>query len=187
MKRREFLSGCACGLTLAAGSLAAPEASRAAEKAPRRKIDPDELAKRAYEHFIPGKRTCCESVLMAGCEALGIKSDLVPDIALGLGGGVGLQGETCAVLTSAALVLSLAVAAKETEYPKKKMLALQATGRLHREFRKRFGRTDCRSLSGLDLTTPEGRKKLMGGVKADKCAKLVRASAELLAKELKAI
>jgi len=187
MKRREFLSGCVCGLGLAAGSLAAPEASRAADKTPGRKIDPDDLANRAYEHFIPGKRTCCESVLMAGCEALGIKSNLIPDIALGLGGGVGLQGDTCGVLTSAALVLSLAVAAKENEYAKKKMLSFQATGRLYREFRKRFGHTDCRSLCGLDLTTPEGRKKLKGGVKADKCANFVRASAELLAKELAAI
>jgi len=42
-------------------------------------------------------------------------------------------------------------------------------------------------LSGLDLTTPEGRNKLTGGVKDDKCAKYVRAGAELLAKELGAV
>jgi C_GCAxxG_C_C family probable redox protein len=124
---------------------------------------------------------------MAGCEALGIQSDLVPDIALGLAGGIGLQGETCGVLSGCAMVLSLAVAEKEKDYPKKKMQTLQAVGRVHKAFRQRLGRADCRSLSGLDLTTPEGRKKLQEGVKEQVCAGYVRAGCELLAKELQAL
>jgi len=162
-------------------------AARADENTARCKIDADKLAARAHEHFIPGKRTCCESILMAGCEALGIESNLVPDIALGLAGGVGLQGETCGVITSSAMVLSLAVAAKEKKYPKKKMQTLSAVGRLRCAFEKEFGHTDCRSLSGLDLTKPEDRKKLMESVKSQKCAKFVQAGARLLAKELQNI
>ena len=123
---------------------------------------------------------------MAGCEALGIKSGLVPDIALGLAGGVGGQGDTCGVLTAAAMVLSLAIARKETEYPKKKMRIVQAVGRVHSEFKKQFGCTDCRTLCGLDLTTEEGRKKLAEGVRVQKCAKFVEAGAKLVARELDA-
>jgi C_GCAxxG_C_C family probable redox protein len=149
-----------------------------------RRIDAGKLAETAYQHFIPGKRTCCEALLMAGCDALGVKSDLVPDIALGLAGGVGLQGQMCGVLTSSAMVVSLAAAREETEYPKKKMRTFQAAGRIQRKFRERFGHTDCRSLCGLDLTTPAGRKKLMESVKAETCSKYVRAGAGLLAAEL---
>lgn len=124
---------------------------------------------------------------MAGCEVLDIQSDLVPDIALGLAGGVGLQGETCGVITGSAMVLSLAVATEETEYAKKKMRTLEGVGRLHRAFRDQFGHTECRSLSGLDLTTPQGRQTLVQSVKAHKCSKCVKAGAELLAKELQSI
>lgn len=187
MKRREFLDRCAIGFTFAAGSLVPLRTTRAAEATVRREIDADKLAERAYEHFIPGKRTCCEAILMAGCEALGIDSDLVPDIALGLAGGVGLQGETCGVITSSAMVISLAVAEKEKEYPKKKMQTLQAVGRFRCAFQKECGHTDCRSLSGLDLTKPEDRKKLMESVKSETCADYVKAGAKLLAKELQSI
>jgi C_GCAxxG_C_C family probable redox protein len=146
-------------------------------------IDAERITKSALNRFLSEKRTCCESILMAGCETLAVKSDLVPDIALGLAGGVGLQGDTCGVLTGSALVLSLAIAKKETDYPKK-MRTLQAVGRVHSEFKKQFGCTDCRSLCGLDLTTAEGNRRLAEGVKVQKCAKFVEAGASLLAREL---
>jgi C_GCAxxG_C_C family probable redox protein len=181
MKRRDFLDKCAIGFTVAAGSLAS--AAHGADDTSY-KIDADELAQNAHKHFIPGKRTCCESILMAGCEALGIASELVPDIALGLAGGIGLQGDTCGVITSSAMVLSLAVAAKEDDYPKKKMRTLAAVGRLRNAFKEQCGHTDCRSLCGLDLTKPEDRTKLQESVKAQTCAKLVETGARLLAREL---
>jgi hypothetical protein len=64
------------------------------------------------------------------------------------------------------------------------MQTLQAVGRIHSAFKKHFGKTDCRSLCGLDLTTPEGRKKLEEGVKEHTCAKYVEVGSALLAKEL---
>jgi C_GCAxxG_C_C family probable redox protein len=187
MKRREFLDKCAFGFAVAAGSLASRKATHSAEDTVSSKIDADKLAETAHEHFIPGKRTCCESILMAGCEALEIQSELVPDIALGLAGGIGLQGDTCGVITSSAMVLSLAVAAKENDYLKKKMQTLGAVGRLVCAFKEKCGHTDCRSLCGLDLTRPEDRMKLKESVKSQTCAKLVEAGARLLAKELQSI
>lgn len=157
------------------------------EEREKKPVAPDQLAKTALEHFVAGKRTCGESILMAGCEALGVRSDLVPDIALGLAGGVGMRGETCGVLTGSALVLSLAVARKEKEYPKKKMRTAECVGRLHRAFKKECGCSDCRSLTGLDLTTPEGREKLHAGVRAQKCTKYVEIAARILGEELKTL
>jgi C_GCAxxG_C_C family probable redox protein len=184
MKRREFVKNCSMGVVFGGFSAAGRTAAPAAEEGKKR-IDPDKLAKTALEHFLAGKRTCCESILMAGCEALGVRSDLVPDIALGLAGGIGMRGETCGVLTSSALVLSLAVALKEKEYPKKVMRTMECVGRVHRAFKKQCGCTDCRSLTGLDLTTPEGRQKLKAGVRAQKCAKYVVTGAKILGEELK--
>ena len=187
MKRREFLKTCAAGVTVGAVSLPLLQTARAGAEARKRNIDPDKLSETAYQHFIPGKRTCGESILMAGCEALGVKSNLVPDFALGLAGGIGLQGQTCAVLTGSALVLSLAVGKREKEYAKKKMQTFEVVGRVYNAFKKRFGNTDCRSLCGLDLTKPEGRNKLKESVKEQTCARFVRVGSELLAKELQGL
>ena len=185
MKRRQFLETSAASLA-AAASLGAAPAAQGTEASAGKPISADHLARTAGEHFLTSNRACSESILMAGCEALEIKNELVPDIALGLAGGIGLQGDACGVLTSAAMVLSLAIARKETEYPKKKMRIAHAAGRIHSEFKRQFGCTDCRTLCGLDLTTEEGRKKLVEGVRLQKCAKFVEAGAKLLARELEA-
>lgn len=181
MDRREFMKICTTAFVVGAAVPSLPIISAEAEEI---NIDPEELAKSAYEHFIPGKLTCCESILLAGCEVLGIKSDLVPDITLGLAGGVGFQGEICGAITGAAMVLSLAIAKKETEYDKKKALTLNTVGQLHKAFKEQFGCTDCRTLSGLDLTTPEGKKKLAEGVKAQVCSNYVKEGAKILALQL---
>ncbi|HBO45774.1 MAG TPA: hypothetical protein DD670_17985 [Planctomycetaceae bacterium] len=186
MKRRDFLQSCATSLAIAATANGA-----SVEKSPEVSTEDmpsiDGLSNSAVEHFLPGKRSCSESLLLAGCESLHIKSDLVPDIALGLAGGVGLQGDTCGILTGAALVLSLAISAKEDDYAKKKERIAQAAGRVYREFKREFGATDCRTLCGLDLTTEKGRRELAEGVKARRCAKLVAAGAKLLTRELEGL
>jgi C_GCAxxG_C_C family probable redox protein len=186
MKRREFIGNFLAGAA-ASASLVQVQSIHASEETAKINIDPDKFAETAYQHFIQGKRTCSESILMAGCETLALKSKLVPDIAFGLAGGVGLQGEICGVLTGCSLVLSLAMAKIEKDYAKKKIQTLHAVGRVHNAFKKQFSKTDCRSLCGLDLTTPEGRKKLEEGVKEQTCAKYVQAGSALLAKELQTL
>ena len=64
------------------------------------------------------------------------------------------------------------------------MATFKAVGQFAKAFEKEYGCTDCRKLSGLDLTTVEGRKKLMASVKADRCSKLVAFGARTLAKSL---
>ena len=124
---------------------------------------------------------------MAGCECLSVESDIIPDIALGLVGGIGLQGRTCGAITGAAMVLSLAVAQKESDYKKKKMEVFNAVGRLYKKFDEKFGSTDCRPLCGLDLTTEQGRKTLEEVVKENICAEFVETASRLMAEELHGI
>ena len=187
MQRRRFVKQCAVG-SLLAGCLRA-----AASADPQQKPDkgsafaPERMVKPALEHYQAGKRTCAESILMAGCEALAIKSDLVPDIALGLTGGVGFQGETCGVLTASAMVLSLALAKRDYETRRQRMTTvLFAVRRVHRAFREQLGHSDCRSLCGLDLNLPAAQERLQYSVRNQKCIKFVELGARLLAGELQA-
>ncbi len=46
----------------------------------------------AADVFLPGKKTCGEAILGAGCEALGIDRRIVSDVALALGGAVRTTG-----------------------------------------------------------------------------------------------
>ena len=183
MKRRELVKmGVGLGIAGAVGGTFST-----ADAAPCVTCDPDTMAKSAVKHFIPGKLTCGEAILLAGLESLGHKTKLAPDIALGLGGGVGLQGQTCGVLTGSAMILGLAVGAVEKDYKKKKMATMKAVGKCYKTFEKEFGCIDCRKLCGLDLTTVEGRKKLMASVKAERCCKLVAFGAKTLAMSLQDI
>jgi len=186
MKRRELVK-IGVGLGVAGAVNSTLNISAAAPARPCVTCDPDTMAKSAVKHFLPGKLTCGESILLAGLESLGIKTKLAPDIALGLGGGVGLQGKTCSVLIGAAMILGLAVGAVEKDYKKKKMATFKAVGQFSKAFEKEYGCTVCRKLSGLDLTTVEGRKKLMASVKAERCCKLVEFGARTLAMSLQEI
>ena len=67
------------------------------------------------------------------------------------------------------------------------MLVLAAAGRLYKEFEKEHGSTSCRTLSGLDLTTPEGKKAFEETVKKNTCSKFVATASKLLARELQKI
>jgi C_GCAxxG_C_C family probable redox protein len=184
MNRRKFLSNSVTGIAVGPALLPSLPIAHASAGARMEDIDSERLSEAVYQKFIPGKLTCCESILMAGCAALGVKNELVPDIALGLAGGIGLQGKTCGVITGCAMVLSIAIAQKQKEYAKKKMATLQAVGRICDAFEKRVGSTECRTLCGLDLTTPEGRVKLQDSVKQETCTRFVKAGSELLATEL---
>ncbi len=149
--------------------------------------DPEALAARAQELFAAGGLTCSEAILKAGCEALKMESHLVPHIALGLGGGVGLQGEVCGAVSGCALVLSLATAATTPDYPARKAATFAAVGRLSRDFARRCGSVRCRDISGLDLTREEDRKKLAESVKAERCVPAVAEAARILAEEIGAL
>ncbi len=186
MNRREFFKT-AIGGAVAVGGMGALGRFASAAETPTtmpEKVDANQLAIAADKYFIKGDLTCSESILWAGCDALNIKNDLIPDIALGLGGGIGWQGKTCGIITGAAMVISLAVAAKEKNYKPKKKRTLFAAGDLYKKFETACGSCDCLTLCGLDLTTPEGREKLESEVKAKRCAKFVQAGAKLLAEQL---
>ena len=150
-------------------------------------IDGEKMAAAADKYFMVDERCCGESVLKAGCDAMGIKCDLVPDIALGFGGGVGLQGHVCGAVSGAVLAVSVAMLKKTPDYGARKMATFEAAGRVCEELEKRWGSVECSQLCKLDLTKPEGLQKLLSSVKAEKCADFVKDAARALAKELRRI
>jgi len=190
MDRRSFLKVGLGGVAGAAAATGIGLIARAKDKPPARrqwKTDSDAIARVARGHFIDAGRSCGEAMVAAGCKAIGVTSELVPDIALGLAGGVGLRGRTCGAVSGAAMVLGLAVAQGESDYKTKSTRTMAAAGKLVGQFEKQFGCSDCRTLTGLDLTTPEGIEAMAGGVKTGKCAKFVAEAARMMATGLREI
>ena len=184
MERREFLSkSLKTGAAIAVSSTLVSSSALALEKA-RTPIDPDSMSKAALEHFLPGKKTCVESMLLVGADALGIECPVIPDIGLGLAGGVGLQGRTCGAILGAAMVAGMAIGPKESDYDAKKKKVLTAAAKVFKEFEKKHGSADCRMLTGLDLTTPEGKEKLKTSVKKETCSQFVDTATRLMAEML---
>jgi C_GCAxxG_C_C family probable redox protein len=188
VNRRDFLRTSTAGLAAAGLFIGGDEAhpiegseARGQLKSPEAEV----FANAVHRHFIPGKKTCSEAMLLGCCETLGIESPLVPDIALGMGGGVGLQGHICGIVTGGTMVTGLVVGSREADYTKKKMRVLAASARFLQIFQQEYRTLSCRKICGLDLTTPEGRAELEAGVKAEKCAPVIQACARRLAEILR--
>jgi C_GCAxxG_C_C family probable redox protein len=115
---------------------------------------------RATEHMTKGY-VCSESVLLAVCEEFGLKVDrnVIPQIGRLFAGGIGSTGSVCGAVAGGVMALGL------LREPGKTMEEMLAGMKLAQEFRRRFeaekGSIDCRDLTGLDLTTPEGMHVLM--------------------------
>ena len=187
MDRRQFCKRGVSGLTAAGlGKLTNSARACQADQA-KASDDPQSMAKAGRWLFMDQGKSCSEALLQVGCDAMGISSELVPDAAMGLAGGVGLHGRTCGAITGAAMAISLAAAQKLADHNTKSSVAIDATSKLYKAFKERFGATDCRELIDLDLTTAQGLADLSAGVKAKKCAAFVEFAARELSKQLKAI
>lgn len=139
-----------------------------------------ELADKAVERFLSGYN-CAESVLLTGCEMLGIESEITPKIATGFGGGIGRQGSVCGALSGAVMALGLKLGRMKAEDTESRERTYAASLQLYKEFEKEFGSAICYELIGCDLTNPEQRKRFHEmNVAKEKCAKFVHKATSIL-------
>ncbi|PKK82576.1 MAG: hypothetical protein CVT49_12895 [candidate division Zixibacteria bacterium HGW-Zixibacteria-1] len=99
-------------------------------------------------------------MLLAVCQEFEIENEIIPRIAGCFGGGIGNTGSVCGAVVGAVMAIGLI---KERGTTMEDWLRLAAVAQ---EFRRRFetemGTINCRELTGADLSTAEGREKLMG-------------------------
>ena len=186
MKRRDFLRSAMLASAAAAyGCASRREDHESPPREPR--LSRGEFPEAAVRYFVEEKKSCAESLVLAGCRMLGAEEDLLPAAALGLGGGIGLRGKPCACLTGGAMVLSLAAFMKEKDYAARKKLLYKVVGGFVERFEKELGATDCRALCGLDLTTREGMTLFQEKKKAEVCGPIMRKAALLVVEAMKDI
>ena len=116
----------------------------------------DELIERALRYADDGW-VCAESVFMALADLKGIRSDLVPAVATGLGGGMGYTGNVCGALSGA--VLGLGLWFGRSEPVKKERRPYWYSNVLLERWKEEHQETACPGLLGLDLSCTEDHER----------------------------
>ena len=144
----------------------------------------EELQEKAVKYFcdrpsnFPTGRpyNCCESVLLALKDHVGVGSELIPKIGTGIGAGVSLNGLLCGSISSVAMAIGMKYgrsSPEESPQPVWNMVDKYAA-----DFKDRLGYVNCRQLTGLDVKTKEGMKEYLAKVHDHACAERIRLAAK---------
>jgi C_GCAxxG_C_C family probable redox protein len=116
-----------------------------------REIAIEELAmiirQRAFNLMSTGRMMCSEAVLSVLNQGLGggLPPDVAMKVASGFPEGIGSSGCTCGALTGCVIALGLFLSQGNSNSTGR-CKAMAASGRLHHDFKSRFGSTCCRVL-----------------------------------------
>jgi len=119
---------------------------------------------------------CCESILLALKDRLGVGSDVIPRIGTGIGAGVSLNGLLCGSVSSVAIAIGMKYGRTSSEQNPKPVWDM--VDKYVAEFKDRFGALDCRQLTGLNLKTEEGLKGYYAKVHDYACVERMKFAVE---------
>ena len=115
---------------------------------------------------------CCESVLLALKDHVGLETDLIPKIGTGIGAGVSLNGLLCGSISSIAMAVGMKYGRNSQEENPQPVWNI--VDKYVAEFKDEFGHVNCRELTGLDVKTKEGSKEYFAKVHDYACADRIR-------------
>lgn len=125
------------------------------------------------ENFPTGRPfNCCESVLLALRDYLGVEADIIPRIGTAIGAGVSLNGYLCGSISGAAIAIGVKFGRNESQ--ENPTIAWGKMDEFLQAFKQKFKYVNCRELTGLDLKTAEGLKKYFADVHDYACANRMR-------------
>jgi len=117
-------------------------------------MEPNRAQQLAAQGYSSGR-----AVLLAVCQELGIENEAIPKIATAFAGGIGGRGDVCGSVVGSVMAIGLRHGQQEPWQQCDKAYALAQE--FCRRFEQEMGSLCCRELTGMDLSTPEGRKAHM--------------------------
>ncbi len=133
-----------------------------------------ELVEKAVAMFLSGYN-CTQSVLSVLYEHMKPerKSELIPRIASGFGGGIGLCGSVCGSLTGSIMAVGIKYGSNEAG-ENNNAEAYAKSWELFKKFEKEHGTVICSELIKYDLSNPEQLAKARGeNIFEKQCVKFV--------------
>ena len=139
---------------------------------------------RAEALFLEGF-SCSQAVLLAFASRLGLTEDQAAAAASAFGGGVARNGWTCGALSGAMIAIGLQAGNRTADDTARKDAAYARVNELLGRFGEEHGATQCRSLIGWDLSSPNERQAAAdAGVFKTACPGFVRTAAAFLRETL---
>jgi C_GCAxxG_C_C family probable redox protein len=134
-------------------------------------IEPEAVA-RARACFLTDDNLygCAETSLIVLQESYGLPDAADASPALALNGGVAYSGSICGAISGAAIAVGRLAGQRIADHQQAKRTARRLVARLLAEFQAEFGASDCRSLTGRDLSLPaEHAAFIESGVWRERC------------------
>ena len=141
-----------------------------------------ELARKNFEDGC----NCCQSVVLAFAEEMGLTRETAALLSAGLGGGVGRLREICGAVTGAAVILGMLHGSPDPNDRARKAALYAEVQQLAAAFAARHGSYICRVLLGLPpgADDPVPGERTPAYYAARPCAGLVASMAGLLEEHL---
>ena len=105
--------------------------------------------------------------MLSVAESKNIQSELIPKIASGFCGGIARTSGICGAVSGAIMAISIFCGRDLSDEPIDK--AYVPVRKLIETFENKFGSTNCRELTGCDLSTEEGRKRYFATNMLERC------------------
>ncbi len=118
------------------------------------------------------------------CQEFEIENEINPRIAFCFAGGIGNTGAVCGAVAGAVMAIGLKTERGDTM--EESLRPLTVAQEFRRRFEAEMKTINCRELTGLDLSTPEGVEQLMGSdIPQTVCFPAVAAAYRLVVELLK--
>jgi C_GCAxxG_C_C family probable redox protein len=125
--------------------------------------------------------SCSQAIFSAYADAADLDRETALRVASGFGGGMARLGRTCGAVSGGIMVLGLKHGAGIAGNEEAKLRLYETVRRFVAEFEARHGSSDCRTLLGVDIGTPEGMSRAREQKLFEtRCADFVRDAAEIL-------
>ncbi len=117
-------------------------------------------------------------MLLAVCEARGIRSRLIPRVASGFCSGIARSGDLCGAISGG--ILALGAIMGRNGPPESMDRVYAAVRELQRAFAQACGSINCRELVGCDLGTEEGRRHFAERGLHERCGGFVQTATRVV-------
>ena len=135
----------------------------------------------ALNYFNSGYN-CCESVVMAVCDHLGIDKEIPQKIATPFGSGMSRNGSNCGALNAAFICMGMVGGRTSSE--ESRDTSYLPADRVFAKFKEKYGTTCCYDITGVNLRDPEEAAKNKDRMHNELCGPLVKHVTEWVLEEL---
>jgi C_GCAxxG_C_C family probable redox protein len=131
-----------------------------------------EASQTAGRYYNDGQHHCCEAIIQAVSEELGLDKDTLLRIATPFGGGLAGNGSVCGSLIAAYILLG-ATRGRES-LDEDRSAAAEPASRIYQKFCQRFGSANCREIVGYDKKDPQAVAEFGEKVKREICTPMTQ-------------